>query len=1127
MKKLIFLILNIVSANLYAQTTGYIRNDTVKITNATKTATLVLETASKGHGWYLKDIGNGRTQFVQETIADINHLQDSLTNKANDANVIHKTGDESKTNGSLTITNTSNNQGIKLWDGIGSYTYLDFLQGSGSGNGALRWFSGSKQVVGTATDFIIQTGNSSVFHFDSNNIQDNSGNYFLKGATNYTPANDVNVVHIIGDNSTGTQNMVGQKYNLTYTSPALHVHQGITFGGGYIWLITSAWIYKCDANYNRLDSMAYTTGGNHLGGGKYDNGKLYVAFEQLSGGTFSGQKILVFDTSTAGIPLLTSYDVSAQNAEVSGLTINADTITTISFLDGSKVWKYNKNTGTYISSITLAKYMYDLNGIANYNNRYYYFADNGVWTSNLSGGNFSLEHIGTTSFLPANPLGVFESGDVVGGEIRLLIDPSNGGTNPGYSGVVTSYVKYFTPSGTTPAAWISPSGDVTAYGDVAIGEPSDYPYIYSPFKLSTRNYLKRWEEDKNGAPPLATYHNDNVTAFTRNAYWDGPNNTWRYADSSKYAFRMGYNGAGNYEFKIASPGVSSTLTWTTVMQMVKTAIYPGTDGTVSLGFSGTRFLDLQLSGTGYAGNFVSPLSTVRNQLVSGVYLSGITQGIGTGDYNSFQSQIYFKTRNDATTWLAAKFVRSSTGMALDISTSTGLTSDVSLPHSMFWANDGRIGEGSQSPTTYHSFRPSDASYASFNIPVQSATPPLINGSVSRPTTDQLNFKGTALMNFMFNDVSSSVALGSVPYGSGTASHAELAPNTVAAMKFYTETGTGSAGQAPTWFNLFDTSNSFTQGQTISRSNGINAIDGWVLQNPNTATSGGVQVSPDIHYIGAGWNTGSFASYAVDFLTYLTPNSGSTEGGKLTYRARVDGGSYSTIATLDDGGNLVTVGNVNGATPAEIARLSGVTSAIQTQLNAKQATLVSGSNIKTINSTSLLGSGDISLLTNPMTTTGDIIIGGTSGTPARLAKGTDGKVLTMVGGSVAWADPMVLTNLYTNHIVGSSATPTITAGPAAGTGAVVSITGNDIVQTCQVTIGTSPVAGDDLFRVTFANAYPGSDPVKVVFSSLDNNAAQAALNVYISGTDPTYYHLHNNLTTLAPGQTYTWTMIVTQ
>jgi hypothetical protein len=52
-------------------------------------------------------------------------------------------------------------------------------------------------------------------------------------------------------------------------------------------------------------------------------------------------------------------------------------------------------------------------------------------------------------------------------------------------------------------------------------------------------------------------------------------------------------------------------------------------------------------------------------------------------------------------------------------------------------------------------------------------------------------------------------------------------------------------------------------------------------------------------------------------------------------------------------------------------LDGVTSAIQTQINGKQATLVSGTNIKTVNSTSLLGSGDIAISANPSGVAGAI------------------------------------------------------------------------------------------------------------------------------------------------------------
>ena len=39
--------------------------------------------------------------------------------------------------------------------------------------------------------------------------------------------------------------------------------------------------------------------------------------------------------------------------------------------------------------------------------------------------------------------------------------------------------------------------------------------------------------------------------------------------------------------------------------------------------------------------------------------------------------------------------------------------------------------------------------------------------------------------------------------------------------------------------------------------------------------------------------------------------------------------------------------------------------------------------------------------NPMSAAGDLIVGGTSGAPARLAKGSNGQVLKIVSGSVVW------------------------------------------------------------------------------------------------------------------------------
>lgn len=70
-------------------------------------------------------------------------------------------------------------------------------------------------------------------------------------------------------------------------------------------------------------------------------------------------------------------------------------------------------------------------------------------------------------------------------------------------------------------------------------------------------------------------------------------------------------------------------------------------------------------------------------------------------------------------------------------------------------------------------------------------------------------------------------------------------------------------------------------------------------------------------------------------------------------------------------------------------------------------------------------GGVGSMTNPMTTAGDLIVGGSSGTPTRLAKGTDGQVLKMASGAVGWgtddtagfANPMTTAG---DLIVGGSA-----------------------------------------------------------------------------------------------------------
>ena len=82
-----------------------------------------------------------------------------------------------------------------------------------------------------------------------------------------------------------------------------------------------------------------------------------------------------------------------------------------------------------------------------------------------------------------------------------------------------------------------------------------------------------------------------------------------------------------------------------------------------------------------------------------------------------------------------------------------------------------------------------------------------------------------------------------------------------------------------------------------------------------------------------------------------------------------------------------------------------------------------------NELSATGTGDMS---NPMTAKGDIIVGGTSGTPTKLAKGTSGQVLMMntAGTTPEWKTPSTISDTWRpvqvngSEILGSSTSSSV-------------------------------------------------------------------------------------------------------
>lgn len=140
--------------------------------------------------------------------------------------------------------------------------------------------------------------------------------------------------------------------------------------------------------------------------------------------------------------------------------------------------------------------------------------------------------------------------------------------------------------------------------------------------------------------------------------------------------------------------------------------------------------------------------------------------------------------------------------------------------------------------------------------------------------------------------------------------------------------------------------------TVSNSGATWTIDNSAVTNAKVATGIDAAKIAD----------GSVSNAEFQYIGGLTSDAQTQIDAK---QATITGAA-TTITSANLTASRAVISNASGkvavssVTDTELGYVSGVTSAIQTQIDGKQASLVSGTNIKTINSTSLLGSGNISV-----------------------------------------------------------------------------------------------------------------------------------------------------------------------
>ena len=99
--------------------------------------------------------------------------------------------------------------------------------------------------------------------------------------------------------------------------------------------------------------------------------------------------------------------------------------------------------------------------------------------------------------------------------------------------------------------------------------------------------------------------------------------------------------------------------------------------------------------------------------------------------------------------------------------------------------------------------------------------------------------------------------------------------------------------------------------------------------------------------------------------------------------------------------------LSAVSATELAFVDGVTSAIQTQMDAKapSSTAVTLTGTQTLTKKTLTSPVIASVINNTLTsTTGDIIYASAANTPARLGIGSSAQVLTVASGVPSWATP---------------------------------------------------------------------------------------------------------------------------
>lgn len=199
---------------------------------------------------------------------------------------------------------------------------------------------------------------------------------------------------------------------------------------------------------------------------------------------------------------------------------------------------------------------------------------------------------------------------------------------------------------------------------------------------------------------------------------------------------------------------------------------------------------------------------------------------------------------------------------------------------------------------------------------------------------------------------------------------------------------------------------------------------WTFNNPVVVPN----ATANTQAVNLGQMNSALSGYATtsQLSNYLPLTGGGLSGGLVVAgNVTLSGGSSTFVGqiTVPNATNGITFAATGSGNSGGFIGISNT--------NIMSVTLPTGQSAMPVFNSSGTNLGNI--VTNPMTATGDLIVGGTSGTPTRVGIGTSGQVLTVsAGGAPVWSNapssPYVVTKISGGNVPTASSANSVAIGP---------------------------------------------------------------------------------------------------